>query len=143
MAKPVMWKSRNEFLTPSPTLQSQHPPITLVIIGNIFIRLQAEKQMHAFQGSSSLKQEASVSKLADSLPPYGNTIVSGDLLKKHIRSWQAHLERISDFLLPGKGTWWLDDDKGNVVFLDGEKAASSQTEGPVLHHFRSSSFNRE
>ncbi|CAB3993101.1 Hypothetical predicted protein [Paramuricea clavata] len=74
------------------------------IIGNIFIRLQAEKQMQAFQGSSSLNQETSVSKLADSLLPYGNTIISGDIIKKHIRSWQSHLERISDFLLPGKGS---------------------------------------
>ena len=113
------------------------------IIGNIFIRLQAEKQTHAFQGASSLKQETSVSKLADSLPPYGNIIISGDLLKKHIRSWQAHLERISDFLLPGKGAWWRHDEKGNVEFLDREKAASSQTGGPVLHHFRSSTFKRE
>jgi hypothetical protein len=113
------------------------------IIGNIFIRLQAEKQMQAFQGSSYLNPETSVSKLADSLPPYGNTIISGDLIKKHIRSWQSHLERISDFLLPGKGSWWLEDESGNVEFLDGEKAASSHTGGPILHHFRSSSFSRE
>ena len=34
------------------------------IIGNIFIRLQAEKEMQGFQGYSSSKQEASVSQLA-------------------------------------------------------------------------------
>jgi hypothetical protein len=62
-------------------------------------------------------------------------------IKKHIRSWQSHLERISNFLLPGKGSWWLEDESGNVEFLDGEKAASSHTRGPILHHFRSSSFS--
>ena len=113
------------------------------IIGNIFIRLQAEKQMKAFQGFSSLKQETSVCKLADSLPPYGNTIISEDLVKKHIRAWQSHLERISDFLLPGNGIWWRNDEKGNMEFLDGEIAVSSHTEGPLLHHFCSSSFSRE
>ena len=30
-----------------------------------------------------------------------------------------------------------------MEFLDGEKAASSHTGGPILHHFRSSSFSRE
>ena len=148
MAKPAMLKSKNEFSTQSPTSQSQHPPTTIVlppshIIGNIFIRLQAEKQMKAFQGFSSLKQETSVSKLADSLPPYGNTIISEDLVKKHIRAWQSHLERINDFLLPGNGIWWRNDEKGNMEFLDGEIAVSSHTEGPLLHHFRSSSFSRE
>lgn len=73
------------------------------IIGNVFVRLQAEKQMQAFQSSCVSKQQASVSKLAASLRPYGNTIIAHRIAEKHSRSWQAHLERISDFLLIGKG----------------------------------------
>ena len=110
------------------------------IIGNIFIRLQAEKQMQAFQGSCFSKQEASVSKLAASLPSYGNTIIPQDLKEKHIRSWQAHLERVSDFLLPGKGIWWTEHEDGDTEFLDGEKESNMSAQGPLLHHFRSSNF---
>ena len=114
------------------------------IIGNIFIRLQAEKEMQAFQGTNcDSKQESSVSQLASSLPAYGNTIINGKLIEKHIRSWQAHLERISDFLLPGKGSWWLEQENGNVEFFDGERAVSTHQQGPLLHHFRSSSFSAE
>jgi hypothetical protein len=56
------------------------------ITGNIFVRLQAEKQMVAFQSSCISKQEATVSKLASSLPPYGNTIIPHEIMKKHTRS---------------------------------------------------------
>ena len=113
------------------------------IIGNIFIRLQAEKEMQGFQGYSSSKQEASVSQLASSLPMYGNTLISKMLIEKHVRSWQAHLERISDFLLSGQGGWWLEQENGDVEFLDGEEAATTHPQGPMLHHFRSSNFTAE
>ena len=112
------------------------------IIGNIFIRLQAEKQMQAFQGSCFSKQESSVSKLAASLNPHmvTRTIIPQDLKEKHIRSWQAHLERVSDFLLPGKGIWWIEHEDGDTEFLDGEKESNMSAQGPLLHHFRSSNF---
>jgi hypothetical protein len=113
------------------------------IIGNIFIRLQAEKEMQIFQGSCDSKQEASVSHLASSLPAYGNTIIPSKFIEKHIRSWQAHLERISDFLLAGQGSWWLQQEHGNVEFLDGEGAASTHSQGPLLHHLHSSNFRAE
>ena len=84
------------------------------IIGNIFIRLQAEKEMQGFQGYSSSKKEASVSQLASSPPMYGNTLISKMLIEKHVRSWQAHFERISDFLLSGQGGWWLEQENGGL-----------------------------
>jgi hypothetical protein len=55
--------------------------------------------MQAFQGSSFSKQKTFVSKVAAFLPSYGNTIIPQQVTEKHVRSWQAHLERISDFLL--------------------------------------------
>ena len=113
------------------------------IIGNIFIRLQAEKEMQAFQGAHDFKQEATVSKLASSLPPYENTIIPEVLMEKHIRSWQAHLQRISDFLLSGEGIWWRKQGNGDVEFLDGQRSISSHPQGPLLHHFRSSNFSAE
>ena len=58
------------------------------IIGNIFIRLQAEKQ-NEFTCSSISQQESTVSKLAASLPLWGNTIIPHQIIKKFQRSWQA------------------------------------------------------
>ncbi|CAB4030908.1 Hypothetical predicted protein, partial [Paramuricea clavata] len=105
------------------------------IIGNIFVRLQTEKQMAAFQSLCISKQEATVSKLASSLPLYGNTIIPHENIEKHIRSWQAHLERVSDFLLTGKGSWWMDHKNGDIECYDGEKPPDNHAEGPSLHQF--------
>ena len=67
------------------------------IISNVFVRLQAEKQMSACKSNCVSTQESSVSKLATSLPPYGNNIIPHHLITKHSRSWQAHLEKIKSF----------------------------------------------
>ena len=136
----AMLNNKNGYLILSKTTSSYHPSH---IIGNIFIRLQAEKEMQAFQGAQDSRQEATVSKLATSLPAYGNTIIPKMLTEKHIRSWQAHLERISDFLLAGEGIWWLKKESGDIEFLDGEMAVSHHPKGPLLHHFRSSNFSAE
>ncbi|CAH3158951.1 unnamed protein product, partial [Pocillopora meandrina] len=79
------------------------------IISNIFIRLQAEKKLGRSENCVE-KQESQVSRLAHSLPLQSNTRTPKELIKKHSRSWQAHLERISDFLLPGEGVWGCQDD---------------------------------
>ena len=76
------------------------------IIGNLFIRLQAEEQLGKSR-TTVAKQESQVSKLAKSLGLRTNTIIPIPVIKKHARSWQAHLQRIADFLLPGKGIWWV------------------------------------
>jgi len=52
------------------------------------------------------------------------------------------LERISDFLIPGEGVWWpQDDDFVEFFYACGE--AEYPEEGPTLHHFRSSSPKSE
>jgi hypothetical protein len=66
--------------------------------------------------SSVEKQQAQVSKLASSLPSFPNTIILKDMLVNHPSSWQAHLERISDFVLVGKGAWWSECENGNIHF---------------------------
>ena len=69
------------------------------IIPNILLRLQAEKGLSAHNHASTVeKQHAHVSKLASSLPNFPNTIIPKDMLVDHPSFWQAHLERISDFL---------------------------------------------
>ena len=72
------------------------------IIRNLFICLQAEEQLGKSR-TSVAKQESQVSKLAKSLGLRTNTIIPIPVIKKHAGSRQAHLQRIADFLLPGKG----------------------------------------
>ena len=46
------------------------------IIGNVFLQIQAENEMGAYQSKNTLlKQQAHISKLAKSLPSLGNTVV--------------------------------------------------------------------
>lgn len=65
------------------------------------------------------------------------------MLINHPSSWQSHLERIRDFLLVGKGVWWSENENGDIHFLDAKGNPESMETGPLLHHFRSSSFKSE
>ena len=131
--------NKKGYSTPSRTLQRLHP-LTAISSETFSLDCKLRKRCRLLCDS---KQESSVSQRASSVPAYGNTIINGKLIENHIRSWQAHLERISDFLLPGKGSWWLEQENGNVKFFDGERAVSTHQQGPLLHHFRSSSFSAE
>ena len=111
------------------------------IISNIFIRLQAEEKLGRSENCVE-KQQSQVSRLAHSLPPQRNTKIPKTLIKKHSSLWQAHLERISDFLIPGEGVWWSQNDDF-VEFFDACGEAEYRDEGPTLHHFRSSSLKSE
>ena len=113
------------------------------IISNILVRLQVEKDLSTNHVSSVEKQQAHVSKLASSLPSFPNIIIPKEMLVNHPSSWQAHLERISDFLLAGKGVWWNESDNGDINFFDAKGNVESSEAGPLLHHFRSSSFKSE
>lgn len=64
------------------------------------------------------------------------------LIKNYLSSWQAHLERISDFLLPGKVVWWSQDDDF-VQFFDACNEAEFCDEGPPLRHFKSCTLKNE
>ena len=101
--------------------------------------------MGAYHSDNSVtKQQAHISKLAKSLPPLGNTVVPFVTLASSSSYWQAHLERISDFLIVGKDIWWSSNEEGDVEFFDGKNTGVDvRSEGPKLHHFRSSNFKEE
>ena len=103
--------------------------------------MQAEEKLGRSENCVE-KQQSHVSRLAHSLPPQKNTKIPKTLIKKYSSSWQAHLERISDFLLPGEGVWWSQDDEF-VEFFDACGEAEFREEGPPLHHFRSSTLKNE
>ena len=76
----------------------------------------------------------------------GNTFISFEYIKNNASRWQAHLERLSDFLLPGKNVWWNETDTGiefydiDEYFVDHDILPPSH---PKAHHFRSSNFKQE
>ena len=122
------------------TTSSQH---VNHIIGNIILRVQAEQKFKAYQGSTNAKQQTSVTKLVQTIPNIGNSIFPQHLIAKYLPAWQAHLERISDYLLPGEGIWWKRKMDGSIEFFDGETSPFSNSQGPLLHHFRSTNFTEE
>lgn len=111
------------------------------IIPNLFVRLQAEKEM-GLQGNDARSQQAHVSDLSKSLPPGKNTYIPYTVIRKHPRAWQAHLQHISDFLLEGEGVWFTLLDEG-VELHDCTGYPELLLRGPQLHHFRSSSLKQE
>ena len=56
----------------------------------------------------------------------------------------SHLERISDFLIVFKYIWWSSNEEGDVELFDRKNTGVDvRSEGPKLHHFRSSDFKEE
>ena len=85
------------------------------------------------------EQQFKISKFANMLPRFSNTIFFGDLLRSEL--YQGHLERIADYLICGEGVWWHKDDNScSVVFHDSEDEPNWRREGPGLSHFRSSNI---
>ena len=107
------------------------------LMQNILIRTQAELQKYTLK-----TQESEVRTLASTLAPFSNTTFTKVWIEKHKHVWQTHLERIADFLLCGVDVWWQDTGS-SVEFLDGPSAEDCKTEGPPLHHFRTSNIAQE
>jgi hypothetical protein len=64
-----------------------------------------------------------------------NTVFPQSLLENSAQHYQAHLERIGDYLLHGPGVWWKKV-AGGIMFLE----ELSRQEGPTLQYFRSTSL---
>lgn len=87
------------------------------------------------------KQNSMISHQSKLLEKRGNTIFSNEFVKKNPVLFQAHLERISDFMLAGKDVWWSWVE-GGIEFYDGEEPCRRQ-EGPRIHNFTSFNLHRE
>ena len=104
------------------------------IISNVVVRYQVEANRQKQRLLNT--QNSAVSDLGQALPTFTNTV----LPKNYVV--QAHLERVSDFLLQGYGVWWKRVE-GGIEFLDGKQQDSSNLHGPTLHHFQSSNMQGE
>ena len=108
---------------------------------SLVIRLQCKLLDEATNCHQLVASEHSrIQKAAKRLPPYRGSVFTKSFIQKHIKGFQAHLERISHFLLLGKGVWWLQDEDGNVRFTDGDQDSDFQPGGPELLHFREAGF---
>ncbi|XP_076075770.1 uncharacterized protein LOC143046498 [Mytilus galloprovincialis] len=87
-------------------------------------------------------QESIIQKLAKQIQAKPRTLIPSTILNKRPILIQSHLERISDYILPGEGVWWHMED-GNMIFHDGPDDEPFRNEGPDMHHFRSSSYKEQ
>ena len=77
-------------------------------------------------------------------PKLGKTVLHKDVINTHARHWEAHLQSIADFLVPGEGVWWREiEDEDCIEFFDGPEEIEFREQGPSLHHFRSSNIRME
>ena len=106
------------------------------IIPKILLHMQAKHLESSLVVSSDNKQDHRVSKEAEGLTVCTHTVIDKTFIKKRTSSFQAHLERIAHFLIPGYGIWW-EQDNNKIVFYDGDTDANVREEGPQLQHFRS------
>ena len=74
------------------------------IVTNIVTQLQLEAKTR--ENHSLTIQESEMNKLANTLGPTRNSVIPYSWMEQNPSLHQAHLERISDFLLPGPGVWW-------------------------------------
>ena len=98
------------------------------VIKNVLIRVQEESRLNAH--NDPLQQESTIGELAKTLATLSNTFIPSEWMEKQSTQYQAHLERIADFLLEGQNTWCIRRE-GGIEFLDkqnGRAASYSLTE---------------
>ena len=83
------------------------------IIKNVLLRLHYEKDKKT---SIVQTQESEISKYAGILPLTKNTQIPFEWLEQFPVHYQAHLERIGDYLSQGIGVWWQYTSSGIEFF---------------------------
>ena len=121
------------------TTSSKHPGH---VIGNAYIRLQEEKEVSSNDETIVQNHLREISRLFDIMDKLPNSFFPFELIKTYASAWQAHLERISDFMLCGEGVLWTQDENG-ITFHDSPGEPEHKPEGPALHHFRSWTLESE
>ncbi|KAI8486075.1 hypothetical protein Bbelb_361750 [Branchiostoma belcheri] len=109
------------------------------VIGNMLVRTHCENVLRSDKGTTY--QPDSIVSNAAKVKQTGveDTIVPLHIIDKFPKAWQAHCERLADYLQCGKGEWWTVHEEG-VIFHDGSTHPDSLPSGPQMLHFRSSSL---
>ena len=107
------------------------------VITNVLIRMKEEGNS---KNTNTLEtQESEVRKIAKTLGKSKNSVIPFTWCRVHPTQYQAHLEKISDFIACGEGIWWKVTSDG-FEFFDGDDCDDYHKEGPLLQHFRSSTL---
>ena len=104
------------------------------VLPTIILSLQARPKCGEVQ-QSLVKQESVVSSVSKCVLPFEGTKISKHFLESRKHSWQAHLHRISPFLMLGENVWWSQTET-EFQFFDSDTDPEQQPEGPSLLHFR-------
>lgn len=105
------------------------------IIPAILLRLQARRELGQLV-SPVQNTESQVQIASKGLAPFHRTKLEVEFVQKHLRSWQAHLTRISNYMLLGEGVWWKVEGS-HYIFFDGDSDPNFKKEMTELPHFRS------
>ena len=106
------------------------------VIPSVLIRLQAKEiteKLSNIYHSAITRVENVSNKTA-----FTGTVISKCFIESRSHSWQAHLSRISAYLV-SKNVWWKAT-HNSLVFFDGDKDLECRVEGPSLNHYRSCSI---
>ena len=122
----------------SKSTSNRQPEYTLQ---NAVLRFNAQQESHSIADSLQ-KQESVISQQAKFLDKKTDTRFHITDIIKNPYLYQCHLQRISDFLLCGKGVWWSLTGSA-VVFHDATGRSSSHISGPPLHQLRSTTLVEE
>ena len=114
---------------------NRHPPN---VISSTVLRLQAKATFKTVLDANHVANSI-VAKAGKDVPKYQGIHITKEFITGRQRSCQNHLQRISHYLLPGKGVWWKETEDG-YLFLDAEEDPISHSEGPHLRHHRSTSM---
>ena len=77
------------------------------MLPGILKRMQCKREAATDNPIKDLHQRNSrISVHADGLPKYTCSISTKEWVKKKSYAWQAHLQQIAHYLVPGKGVWW-------------------------------------
>ena len=107
------------------------------VISTVLLRLQAKREVGHTVHSVN-EADSQVSKAAASLPEYSRTVVLKSFVRNKTHSWQAHLERISPFLV-NEHTWWTESANA-YAFKDSDSDSDTQVGGPDILHFCTSTL---
>lgn len=105
------------------------------IVPNILLRIQAKQKQRDLYNTLHTSLSRVAKEARNIQVNKDNSVFSQTFLTCRMHSWQAHLQSISQFLLPGKGVWWKADSH-SYEFLDGSEEEDFNSNGPIHQHFR-------
>ena len=107
------------------------------VLPDIILRLQAKQERRDIFKNHH-KESNVISKEAKKVCVADNTAFDKEFIQKRLNSWQAHLQSIAYYLVPGENVWW--HKRGGYQFFDGNEQPNCRPEGPHLKHFRNANY---